>query len=159
MSDWTFDEDFQPPVKRGRGRPKGVRNKTPVQKAMICKIEKLYERVAHMFTAEQRQYYEKAFAGQMAFDPLKEAELFMRLFSIYVTEVMTEGIENKEVSQDVAQLVAQYRMGLKDISDMQLKREDMKAKHGNNNGVVDPTRQSSESHLDEIIRRASQGKA
>jgi hypothetical protein len=143
--------EFEEPKKRP-GRPKGSRNKSPEVQQFIKQFEHIYERVEHLMNDEQRDYYQKAFAGQAPFDPIKDAELFMRLYGIYSVGVVGKAIEEGKASESIAQTAAQYRMGLKDLFDMQSKREEAKDKDGNKAGVADPTRKPEMALFEDLHR-------
>jgi uncharacterized membrane protein YccC len=129
---------LEEPKKHKRpGRPPG----SVQQRAMLKRFQEIYDKIKGMLNDEQRSYY----------------ELFMLQFSLYTASVLDEAIENKKISEGLAQTLAQYRMGLKDVEDMHRKREELEAKKDANGKSVDPTRESSESRLDELIARASQG--
>jgi hypothetical protein len=145
---------LEEPKKHKRpGRPPG----SVQQRAMLKRFQEIYDKIKGMLNDEQRSYYEKVFSGRAKFDAVKLSELFMLQFSLYTASVLDEAIENKKISEGLAQTLAQYRMGLKDVEDMHRKREELEAKKDANGKSVDPTRESSESRLDELIARASQG--
>src|SRR6478752_9722725 len=127
---------------RKRGRPPGARNKATGFKEIMTKFEQVYARVENMLTPEQQKYYKNAFSGKSNFDPVKESELFLRLLGLYTTLLITEAIEKKQPSEAIAATAAQYRMGLKDVEDMQRKRDEIKAKTSDDERMVDPTRKS-----------------
>lgn len=137
--------------KRKVGRPTGSK----AERAMLKKFEEIYEKIKVIFNDEQKDYYQKVFSGRAKFDPVKMGEIFMLHFSLYNAIALDEAIEGKRFSQDIAQTIAQYRMGLKDVEEMQRKREESDAKKEADGRLVDPTRQSSESRLDKLIERAT----
>jgi hypothetical protein len=137
---------------RRSGRPKGSKNRPPGFGEIMKQFERVYGRVEDMLTAEQKQYYREAFSGNAPFDPIMESELLLRLLGVYTTTIITSALEDGKSSEAVAQTVAQYRMGLKDIEEMKRKREDQKAKHGTDERLVDPTRKP-ELAIFETLRR------
>lgn len=144
--------DNENPVPRKRGRPAGAKNKATGFKEILVKFEQVYARVENMLTPEQQKYYKNAFSGKSHFDPVKESELFLRLLGLYTTLLITEAIEKKQPSEAIAATAAQYRMGLKDVEEMQRKRDEIKAKDGNDERMVDPTRKPEMAFFENLHR-------
>lgn len=146
--------------KRSPGRPKGALNKPKGELATLTeRVEKMFETIEHMLTPDQREYYKRAFSGKEPFDPMKHAEFFTLLYGVYANDILLEAIPNQVVSQDIAQTLREYRMSLKELDDMkERRRKDAEAKE-NNERLVDTTRESSKSRIDEIIERASKSSA
>lgn len=146
MTDWFRENNETPsaPVRNRSGRPKGRKNTTPEQKMMMGKLETLYKRIEHMLDPDQKKYLEDVVKGKIAVDPVKEAELLIRYLSVYTSATISEAMDSDPVgsAQDVAKLAGEYRMGIKDLEDMKRKREEMKLKQGEHDGLVDPTRKS-----------------
>jgi len=138
-------------IKRGRGRPPGTPNKPTILK----KYEALFDRVKDMMTPDKRAYYEKVFAGKAEVDPLKLGEFFTLLMTLLATATVNDAIEEKTLTQDSVQMMAQYRMLLKDVDDMQQRREAAKAKAKENERVVDPTRESKVDSVETLFKRLS----
>ncbi len=136
-----------------RGRPPGARSK----KGIIKTYEKVYTKIENMLTDEQRAYYTRAFQGKEEFDPVKHGELFMLLFTLYTTDVLNEAIEGRVVSQDIAQTVAQYRMGLKDMDEMLRNRDKQRRENEKDERLVDPTRKPKVGVLAGILEGTPQG--
>ena len=134
---------------RGRGRPPGAQNKP----TMLRKYEAMYERVKHMMTPDKRDYYEKVFAGKAEVDPLQLGEFFTLLMTLLATATVNDAIEQKTLTQDSVQMVAQYRMLLKDVDDMKYRREVDKRKAKESGRLVDPTRESEDVEIEDILRR------
>ena len=134
---------------RGRGRPAGSPNKPTILK----KYEATFEKVKDMMTPEKRRYYEDVFAGKADVDPLKLAEFFTLLMTLLTTATVNDAIETKTLTQDSVQMTAQYRMLLKDLDDMQQRRESAKTKAKDNERVVDPTRKSEADTVEGIFGR------
>ena len=134
---------------RGRGRPPGAQNKP----TMLHKYEAMYERVKHMMTPDKRDYYEKVFAGKAEVDPLQLGEFFTLLMTLLATATVNDAIEQKTLTQDSVQMVAQYRMLLKDVDDMKYRREVDKRKAKESGRLVDPTRESEDVEIEDILRR------
>ena len=146
-------EEKQPiQPKRKAGRPQGARNKSYGVKMMLEKFEAVYKRIEDTLSEDQRKYYRDAFSGKTEFDPVKESELFMRLLSLYATTLITDGLNERRASKDIADTIAQFRMGLKDLEDMKRKREETKVKSGDDGRVVDPTRESALGRFENIHR-------
>lgn len=142
------------PYMKKRGRPPGRLN-TPKEgtqaASMADKVKKLFELVDHMLTPRQREYYKRAFSGKEEFDPLKHSEFFLLLLSVYTNDLVADAITGKEVSQDIAQTIREFRMGLKELNDMQMKRNEMERKQDDEGRMVDPTRQPTTDILDDIL--------
>lgn len=153
---WDFPTDEEEP-KRGRGRPKGSPNKTMTQKLLLDQFQDLYGRVEHMLSDDQKKYYKEAFNGKHQLDPLKEGELFTRLYGVYVITITTEALAQKRASKEVAENANQYRQMLKDIEEMNRKRQEVKNKNNESGTVVDPTRESSLARFEGIHRTPTEG--
>lgn len=138
--------------RRGAGRPPGSPNKPTILK----KYEAMFDRVKDMMTPDKREYYEKVFAGKAEVDPLKLGEFFTLLMTLLATATVNDAIEQKTLTQDSVQMMAQYRMLLKDVDDMQQRREAAKAKAKNNGKLVDPTRESEMDSVEAIFGRIAQ---
>jgi hypothetical protein len=152
------EEDPEPPKKRGRGRPLGVKNK----KGFLKLIDRNYDKLESMLNDKQKEYLRLAFQGLQEYDPLIQAEIFMILYQLYITDVMDKAMNYVDkdgnpsvlITQDIAQTLGQYRMGLKDVEDMKQRREDKKAKASDKDGLVDPTRKSSLPVLESILKES-----
>jgi len=140
--------------KRKPGRPAGALAKDQEER-LVDRVQEMYKTIEHMLTTEQRAYYKRAFSGKEAFDPMKHAEFFAVLYSIYAQDILLEAIPKKIVSQDIAQTLREYRMALKELDDMKARRDKEQEAKNEQSKLVDPTRKSSQSRLDEIIERAS----
>ena len=130
------------PKRHKGGRPPGSKNKGIGVKLMLDKFEQVYKRIEDTLSEEQKSYYRKAFSGNTEFDPVMESELFMRLLSLYAIALVTDGLENKLASKDIAEVVAQYRMGIKDLDEMKRKRREEEKERDDAGAMVDPTRES-----------------
>ena len=153
-------EDEQP--KKKMGRPPGARNR----KGFLKIIDKNYSKLESMLNDEQRRYMKRLFAGLQQYDPVVQAEIFMLLYQLYITDVFDKAMNhtNKEtgektplVTQDIAQTLGQYRMGLKDLEDMKHRREVQKAKASDDERVVDPTRKSTMAVIQDIVEESLRG--
>lgn len=127
-------------------RPSGSMNKTQLART----FEGMFEKIEYMLNPKQRDYLQKVFKGQEEFDAIKLGEPLMMLFMLYSTNILNSAIEENVVSQDVAQTIAQCRMGLKDMEDMRVRRDKDKSKDSDN-GVVDPTRQPEVAGIEGIL--------
>ncbi len=144
------------PAKRKAGRPAGTLNRPKQgEVALVDRVKEVYEVIQHLLTPEQREFYQRAFTGKESFDPMKHAEFFAILYGVYANDILLEAIENKVVSQDIAQTLREYRMSLKELDDMKRARAKEQAVKDDQGKLVDPTRESSQSRIDEIIERAS----
>jgi hypothetical protein len=139
--------------RRGAGRPPGSPNKPTILK----RYEATFDKVKDMMTPESRKHYEDMFAGKVEVDPIAVAEFFTLLMTLLTTATVNDAIETKTLTQDSVQMTAQYRMLLKDLDDMQRRRETERAKVKNNDVLVDPTRESDVDSVEGIFTRIAQG--
>lgn len=161
MEDFT---DYLPPmndeakvVPPKRGRPKGRRTRPKGELgAMLDRVQNLFKIVEHLLTPKQVEYYRRAFSGAEDFDPLKHAEFFMLMYSVYANDILSEAIGKKIVSQDIAQTLREFRMGLKEVEDMRRAREKDMAKTDDESRLVDPTRKSKVGVLEAILAESPQ---
>lgn len=151
------DEPEKPQPKNKGGRPRGSKNKTAEQKMMEGKLKTLFKRIEHMLDPEQRAYMQDVVNGRVKFDAIKEAELLIRYMSVYTSAILEgalgtedEPVASVKASQDIAKVLAEYRMGIKDIEEMKRKREEMQMKSGENERMVDPTRESAMARFQSI---------
>jgi hypothetical protein len=153
----TYQEDtgsLKIPKRKG-GRPPGVPNRPKGEAAaVIDQVQHMFELVQHLLTPEQVVYYKRAFQGKEEFDPMRHSEFFMLLYGVYANNTLVTAIKEKIVSQDIAQTLREYRMGLKELDDMRRARE-KDNKKGNESGVVDPTRESKLGALEAILAESS----
>lgn len=143
--------------KRGRGRPPGAPTRVATKgetRLLAQRIQKIYEIIEHMLTPEQQEFYKRAFSGKEKYDPMKHAEFFTLLYSVYANDILLEAIDSQTVSQDIAQTLREYRMALKELDDMKRAREKELAK--DDERLIDPTKQPAKSRVDSLIERASQ---
>lgn len=154
---FDFEDDEKPAERKGAGRPKGSRNKTPTQKYMLEHFEDLLQAVEHMLTPEQRKYYQTAFQGREDLDPIKEMELLLRLHNVYTMTIVTEAMGQRKASKEVSDNVAQQRMGLKDLFDMKRKKEEIEEKRGATQQMADPTRKSEMGVLAGLLGEIAEG--
>jgi len=155
-----FSEEEEP-KKRGRGRPPGVKNR----KGFLKLIDRNYDKLESMLNNTQKKYLKESFNGMAEYDPLIQAEIFMILYQLYITDVMDKAMNYTDkdgnptvlITQDIAQTLGQYRMGLKDVEDMKQRREDKKAKTSDKDGLVDPTRKSSQALIESLIAGDTEG--
>jgi hypothetical protein len=154
---WDFPEEEETPKPSNRpaGRPKGSTNKTMTQRLLLEQFEDLYGRVEHMLSDDQKKYYREAFKGNQPLDPVKEGELFARLYGVYVIVITTEALAKKAASKEVAENANQYRQMLKDIEEMTRKRNEVKAKTNELTDVVDPTRESTLARFQKLHSESS----
>ena len=157
-SNINFEEEEyipeNPPPRRKPGRPTGSKGK----RGFLKLINRNMDKVESMLNDKQKKYLKESFAGLVEYDPLIQAEIFMILYQLYITEVMEKAMNSTDkegnpsvyVSQDIAQTLGQYRMGLKDVEDMRVRRETQRLKDADNEKHVDPTRKST-SLLAEMI--------
>ena len=137
---------------RGPGRPPGTKNK-PTGEAgdILDSTKRMLKLIEHMLTPEQQEYYKRAFSGKEPFDPLKHAEFFMLLASVYTNDILVQAISEKMVAQDIAMTMREYRMGLKDMDDMLRARAKDKEKNDENSRLVDPTRKPELAFLEGVL--------
>jgi hypothetical protein len=139
-----FSESVQP---RRPGRPKGSRNRSPDEALTQKKLEQLYKRVEPMLDDEHKKYLHAILEGKTSIDAVREMQLLLRYLSILTTEAIGWALRDLKMNRDLAMLVGEYRQGIKDYEDMQRKREDAKHKRGDDERVVDPTRESAVARL------------
>jgi hypothetical protein len=138
--------------KRRVGRPPGVKNRPKGAAGdLIDQTKEMFKLIEHLLTPDQQEYYKRAFTGKEPFDPLKHAEFFMLLAGVYTNGIVVQAVQERVISQDVAQTMREYRMGLKDLEDMQRNRAKDQAKKDDDAGVVDPTRKPEVAVLEDIL--------
>ena len=135
-----------PPVRRGRGRPKGSQNRPKDAVMTQDKLRTLYTRIEPILTADHKKYLKEVIDGKNRLDPIKEMELLLRYGSILLTEAFESSLQQRNYSnQNLSKLMGELRMGLKDLSDMQRKQreeEEKRAAAADDSGLGDPTRES-----------------
>ena len=136
------------PEKRGPGRP-------PKKPPAIESAEKMYERVKPILPADVREYLEKSMQGDVDFDGMLQMDLLLRQLSIYISSVVSWATDDGIISRDVAALIAEYRMGIKDHEEMRRKRIELDHKYGNNGGMVDTTSKPALDRFKDISERDS----
>ena len=138
--------------KRKPGRPHGTKNRPKGEAgSLLDQVERVYKVIEHMLTDEQKTYYARAFKGKEPFDPMRHAEFFALLYSVYADGVLLEAIDAKLVSQDVALTLREYRMALKELDDMKRARAKEEAKEDEKGRLVDPTRKSALDRVEAIL--------
>ena len=137
------------------GRPKGSTTRTPAQKRLMKATESLYKDIEHMLTQEQKDYYELAYSGKGEIDPALEMQLFIRLFGLYVTRLLSEGLLDEKLFRDMGAILGHYRGAIKDLEDIQVKRYELKRKYkddeSDESGVFDRTRKSANDLLESFL--------
>lgn len=117
--------------------------------------EGLYKDIEHMLTPEQREYYERAYNGVGELDPVLEMQLFIRLFGLYVTRMMAEGLTDEKLFRDMGAILGHFRGAIKDLEDMQVKRSELKRKYKDDEsyegGVPDHSRKSADALIQDIL--------
>jgi hypothetical protein len=121
-------------VTRPRGRPK----RTPEEKSTQDQLTRLYNRVEPYLDADHRKYLKGVITGRVSIDALRESELLLRYLSVLVTESIGWALDEGKVTADLAKVIGEYRMGIKDLEDMKRRREEQKIKHGTDERMVDP---------------------
>jgi hypothetical protein len=115
------------------------------------KLEQLYRRVEHMLDEEHREYLQGVLQGRTKLDALHEAQLLLRYLSILATEAIGWALEDQKINKDLGDIIAQYRMGIKDYEDMSRRRDEIKLKRGDDERVVDPSRESAMARLASVV--------
>ena len=133
--------------KRGPGRPPGAA--TPPAR---LSAQGLYDRVKPLLTPDLRDYLESTMNGDGTFDGMQEMELLLKQLSIYTNSVIGWAQDDGIVTRDVAAIIAEFRMAIKDHEQMRVKRMEMDEKYGNNERVVDPTRLPALARFEDIHR-------
>lgn len=142
----------KPPPRRG-GRPLGSKNKPKDEVMTQEKLNKLYNRVEHMLDEDHRKYLKQVITGKTHIDPVREGELLLRLLSIVVTESLGWALSKQAISRDLAALVGEYRMGIKDLEDMRRRREEQKVKFGTDERMVDPISDAEKRIREDLVGR------
>lgn len=119
--------------KRPPGRP-------PMQPPARLSAQKLYDRVKPLLTPDLRDYLESTLNGDGDFDGMQEMELLLKQLSLYTNSVIGWAQEDGIVTRDVAAIIAEFRMAIKDHEQMRVKRMELDEKYGNSDRVVEPTR-------------------
>lgn len=120
---------------RGKDRPK-------ITSPDAAQLNGIYKRIEKYLHPSLREYAAKRYSGEATLDAVKDAELLITLLTVYTAQMVEKGIEDGVVTQDVARLVGETRLSLKDYEDMVRRREDTERKHGDDGRVVDPLRES-----------------
>ena len=103
-----------------------------------------------------KDYFYKRFSGDAQIDPVKEAELLITLITTYTAKVVGNNIEDGKTSQDIAKLIGETRLAIKDLEDMRRRREDTDRKNGNDGRVVDPIRESILGRIEDYVGERSE---
>lgn len=149
------------PPRRGVGRPLGGKTRSPSAKKLQKAKDNLYRDVEHMLTDEEKAYYEQAYGGKKELDPAIEMQLFIRLFGLYVTNLMSEGLTDQNLYRDFGTILGHYRGAIKDLEDIRVKRAEIKRKYKddetNEGGVPNYTRQSASDRIQDILGGDTKG--
>lgn len=106
-------------------------------------VAELYSTVAHLMSEEHRAYLEKMMAGEAPVDALLDLEMMLRLVTIYATQAIKWSFEKGSVSKDIGSVLGEARQAAVAVENMRLKRQEAMKKNDDDDGVVDPTRESS----------------
>lgn len=132
-----LEEQMNPPKRvRGKDRPKIV---SPTNDD----LNRIYDRVSPYMHPVLREYFHKKISGDVAIDPVKEAELLISLLTLHTSKIINKGIEETKVTKDEAQLIGETRLAIKDHFEMLRKQEEMERKYGDEGRTVNPIRESS----------------
>ena len=138
------------PATPKRGRPR--KDAKPSQGSMTQRhLERLYHRVEHMLDEDHKLYLSGVITGKINIDAVFESELLLRYLSILVTESIGWSLESRSVSQDIAKIIGEYRMGIKDLEEMRRKREEQRVKLGKDESVVDPTSDVARRRFEDLV--------
>jgi len=102
----------------------------------------IYDRVRHLMSEEHREYLDQIQRGDGKVDPVMELEMNLRLVSILSTQAVEWALRDGKVPKDVSSLLGEVRQSATAIEDIKRKREELRLKRGDNEQVVDPTRES-----------------
>lgn len=150
--DPVIDLTGDAPIKRGPGRPKGSKNRPRETVKTSEKLQELFNRFEPYLTTEQKKYVKGVIAGEQDLDCFYEMELLVRQMSLLFQESATWFFGQGKVSQDLAKFADGLRMAIKDLHDMQTKREDAQAKKSSDDGLVLTTSERPEmARLTEIL--------
>lgn len=119
--------------KRSPGRP---RSQPPAQKAANSLIEDLRP----VLPADLVEYLEESLNGDEDSDSVKDMEILVNRLRVYVYSAIGWAQQDGKVTKDIATLIAELRMSIRDLESMRVKRQEMEHKHGDTERVVDPTR-------------------
>lgn len=150
---WEIQEQTNSPPRKA-GRPKGVPNKSVLDKLIIDQFNSLYNDIEPSLTPEQKKYFKEAFNSREEFDPLVSIERLAKLFDIYAITVTVKGIKEQRASKEVAEIINQYRQICLNIEDIRRKREEVKDKDNDEGRMVDPTRKSTLGRFQGIHRES-----
>lgn len=105
-------------------------------------IIEIYDRVKHLMSEEHREYLDNIQRGEGKVDPVMELEMNLRLVSILSTQAVEWALRDGKVPKDVSSLLGEVRQSASAIEDIKRKREELRLKRGDDERVVDPTRES-----------------
>lgn len=129
-----------------RGRPPKL---PPAQKSAL----ELFDRVKPLLTPDLREYLEDTLNGDGELDAVNEMQLLLKQLSVYVNSVIGWAQEDGVISKDVAAIIAEFRMAIRDHEEMRRKRIELDHKYDTNNKrVVDPTSKSTLARFEGIPR-------
>lgn len=120
-------------AKRSRGRPPAV---APAQAA----ANKLIDDLRPVLPPDLVEYLEESLTGAEDSDSVKDMEILVNRLRVYVYSAIGWAQQDAKVTKDIATLIAELRMSIRDLEAMRVKRQEMDYKHGNEERVVDPTR-------------------
>ena len=119
--------------KRSPGRPPAV---APAQAA----ANKLIDDLRPVLPPDLIEYLEESLQGAEDSDSVKDMEILVNRLRVYVYSAIGWAQQDAKVTKDIATLIAELRMSIRDLEAMRVKRQEMEHKHGNEDRMVDPTR-------------------
>ena len=132
---WLENQMNPKRLPRGKNKPKLV---SPTKD----ELDKLYNRVSPYMHPILRDYFKKRYSGDEPLDSIKESELLITLLTQYTNKMIIDNLEAGTVTQDIARLIGETRLALKDHNDMIRKAEELERKYGDDGRTVDPLRES-----------------
>jgi hypothetical protein len=115
-------------------------------------IEEILEIVAPFMGDEHREYLERIKAGNGEVDALLDLEMILRLVSLYSTQAVVWSLREGKVSKDIGAILGEARQSAVAVESMRVKRNEARAKVADDDGVVDPTRESTLGRFESIFR-------
>lgn len=128
-----MDKETTLTSKRSPGRP---RMQSPAQTAAT----KLIDDLRPVLPADLIEYLEESLQGNEDSDSVKDMEILVNQLRVYVYKAIGWAQQDGKVTKDIATLIAELRMSIRDLEAMRVKRQEMEYKHGDDERLVDPTR-------------------
>lgn len=131
--------------KRSPGRPR-------TQPAAQIAANKLIDDLRPVLPADLIEYLEESLLGNEESDSVKDMEILVNRLRTYVYSAIGWAQRDSVVTKDIATLIAELRMSIRDLESMRVKRQEMDYKHGDTERVVDPTRKPALARFEDFHR-------